>query len=176
MRALPCAMIGMTAAAWVAAVAWTGGLRLNTTSSMPRGLWHVAAPDTGPRRGEIVSVCLPEGETARQGLERGYLMAGFCESGTQPLLKPVGAVAGDTVTIRPGGVLIVNGAASGEVQAMRQDSAGRPMARVAEGTYQVAPGEVWLLSQHVPNSWDSRYWGPVPVTSVQGIAHPVLVW
>jgi type IV secretory pathway protease TraF len=39
----------------------------------------------------------------------------------------------------------------------------------------VPPGQVWLLSGHDSRSFDSRYFGPVPVANVQGVARPVWV-
>jgi type IV secretory pathway protease TraF len=41
--------------------------------------------------------------------------------------------------------------------------------------YHVPGDTVWLLSAHDPRSFDSRYFGAVPVASIQGIAHPIWV-
>jgi type IV secretory pathway protease TraF len=52
-------------------VAGAGGLRVNATASMPRGIWRVEAARTRIKRGEVVSVCLarrprhPRSGTAR---------------------------------------------------------------------------------------------------------------
>jgi type IV secretory pathway protease TraF len=46
---------------------------------------------------------------------------------------------------------------------------------VASGGYSVPAGEVWLLSGHDPRSFDSRYFGAVPVTNIQGVARPIWV-
>jgi len=35
------------------------------------------------------------------------------------------------------------------------------------------PLVVWLLSGHDPRSFDSRYFGGVPVTNIQGVARPI---
>ena len=37
------------------------------------------------------------------------------------------------------------------------------------------PGEVWLFSSYSAGSFDSRYFGPVVLASVRGIARPVVV-
>ena len=43
------------------------------------------------------------------------------------------------------------------------------------GRYIVQPGEVWLFSSYSAGSFDSRYFGPVVLASVRGIARPVAV-
>jgi type IV secretory pathway protease TraF len=43
------------------------------------------------------------------------------------------------------------------------------------GTYRVESGQLWLLSGHDPRSFDSRYFGPISVSSVQAVARPVWV-
>jgi type IV secretory pathway protease TraF len=46
---------------------------------------------------------------------------------------------------------------------------------VPAGFHSVRTGEVWLLSVHHPRSFDSRYFGAVPVTNIQGVARPIWV-
>jgi conjugative transfer signal peptidase TraF len=150
------------------------GLRLNVTPSMPVGLWRMV-PDRAPlRRGEIVVVCLPDTALARVGAVRGYIPSGSCPSGSEPLVKPIAATAGDVVAVSAAGVA-VNGQAVNDTAQLAQDSAGRPLIAVAAGAYPVAPKEVWLLSGHDPRSFDSRYFGPVPEANVQGLALPIWV-
>jgi type IV secretory pathway protease TraF len=47
-------------------LAGAAGLRVNATASMPRGLWRVAATEARVERGEIVSVCPPDGAAIRE--------------------------------------------------------------------------------------------------------------
>jgi conjugative transfer signal peptidase TraF len=148
------------------------GLRLNTTPSMPVGLWRMVPSPSQLRRGEVVVVCLPDTALLRMGRERGYISPGYCPSGSEPLVKPIAATAGDIVAISPTGVM-VNGRAVQDTAQLSRDSGGRPLKSVPAGTYPVAPGEVWLLSGHDPRSFDSRYFGPVPAANVQGSALPV---
>src|SRR5881296_3871198 len=83
------------------------GLRLNLTGSLPVGL-YVAAGGT-PVRGALVLVCLPP-EVAAFASARGYVpRGGACPGGVLLIGKPVLAIAGDTVTVTPTG-LLVNGA------------------------------------------------------------------
>ena len=39
----------------------------------------------------------------------------------------------------------------------------------------VAKGEVWVISSYNPLSFDSRYFGPVPVSKIEGLARPLFV-
>ena len=126
------------------------------------------------RRGEIVVVCLPNTAPVRMAEERGYIPSGHCPGGSEPLLKPVAATAGDVVVVSTAG-LTVNGRAVQDTAPLVQDSAGRPLRPVPAGAYPVAPGEVWLLSGHDPRSFDSRYFGSVPGANVLGVAWPVWV-
>lgn len=152
-----------------------GGLRINGTASMPQGLWHVGAPVAPFRRGEIVTLCPPpETLLFREAVARGYLPAGRCPGGSQPLVKPIAAIAGDLVTVSAAGVA-VNGAPVPGTVLMAWDGAGRPLSPFPAGVYRVAPGAVWLLSGHDSRSFDSRYFGPVPASNVQGVARPLWV-
>jgi conjugative transfer signal peptidase TraF len=159
---------------WTLAIAWLWGIRVNDTASMPRGLWQVRAVVAPLRRGEFVTLCLPDTVPIREAVARGFLPAGTCAGGYEPLVKPVAAVEGDRVTVTPSGVAVDGQPLAHTTQLMR-DSAGRPLRPVAPGVYQVMPGQVWLLSGHDPRSYDSRYFGPVPTANVLGVARPLWV-
>lgn len=172
--AITCGSLGVLTIATLA-TANVVGLRVNTTASMPRGLWRVIQRARPLRHGDIVTVCLPDIQQVRQGAERGYIPTGGCPGGYEPLVKPIAAVPGDTVDVSTGdGVSVNDEPVSGTVQLAR-DSAGRVLKAFPPGAYPVAPGEVWLLSGHDPRSFDSRYFGPVPAANVQGVAQPVWV-
>jgi type IV secretory pathway protease TraF len=69
------------------ALAGTAGLRVNATASMPQGIWQVEAPGARIGRGEIVSVCLPQSPALNEAAERGYIPAGACPGGHEPLVS-----------------------------------------------------------------------------------------
>jgi conjugative transfer signal peptidase TraF len=175
-RRLPIALaLGVTLTGLALLGAGAAGLRVNATASMPRGLWRVA-PAAGPiPRGAIVSLCLPPGPLLRLALRRGYLSAGLCPGGVEPLLKPVAAISGDVVRVTVTGIA-VNGAPLPNSAALQEDSAGRPLSPVPPGLYQVRPGTVWLVSTYAARSFDSRYFGAVPVSAVHGAAQPAWVF
>jgi len=148
------------------------GLRLNTTTSMPRGLYRSVGGTVAP--GAWVSVCLPS-EIARFGVERGYLGAGSCPNGTEPVLKVVAAVAGDVVQVRGDGVA-VNGELLAHSRPLERDRGGRELAAYSVAARTLAPGELWLHSPFEERSWDSRYFGPVPSTCVTDVVAPLVTF
>jgi type IV secretory pathway protease TraF len=82
------------------------GLHVNHTVSMPIGVWR-SHPYTRPlKAGDVVAVCLPQTDLIRR-----YIGPGSCANGLEPLLKIVGAVAGDTVVLDASGAS-VNGCLS----------------------------------------------------------------
>jgi len=153
--------------------ALTGGIagyRINLTSSMPLGIWKESK---AIHRGSYVAACLPsDTKVARLAIERGYLPAGQCPGGIAPLLKQIGAIPGDTVTLTDEQIWI-NEILLHDSRALSEDSAGRPLFPYPRGTYQVPPNEYWLFATNLPKSFDSRYFGPVPESSILTSLVPV---
>jgi len=166
-RAIGAAALFFLALIIVGGIGYAAGLRVNTSSSIPRGLWIEITPGKIVR-GDIVVACLPPDQ-----IQRRYLGAGFCETGLEPVVKLVVAVAGDAVEVTDDGVS-VNGYLLPNSSPMRRDGAGRPLLR-ATGFSIVPPGSVWLVVER-PDSFDSRYIGPVPVDYIKGTATPLAVW
>jgi len=82
--------------------AW-GGVRLNSTGSLPLGLYHVStAADAN-----LVEFCPPEPFFAAISCTE-YRNQGNCPDGDNPLLKPIVARPGDVVVLSQSG-LQVNG-------------------------------------------------------------------
>lgn len=170
-RARTFGIVAISTAAAIAAAFGAGhaiGLRVNFTESAPVGLWRVHPVDT-VARGELVEVCPPSLPIVTVMADRGYLDPGDCPAGVLTLLKPVAAASGDTVSIRNGHPVEVNGHALPDTEPMPAIP-GWP-----DGTYTVDEGHIWLLSTYSAGSFDSRYFGPVPVANVRGRAAPVLV-
>ena len=166
-RVLP-VIAGASAAIWLGAAL---PVRVNRTSSAPLGVYAMhRTSDVG--RTDLVVICLQD-SIAALGRARGYLSAGTCPSGTTPILKQVVAVAGDEVEFQRD-VLAVNGQIIDRTQRHSMDSLGRPLESLPFGSHIVRDGEVWVLAIHRERSWDSRYFGPVPRSSIVGIARPLL--
>lgn len=164
--------IALAAAILIAIGEAFGVLISNTDSAAPAGIYRVVS--RGCARGDLVAACLPIA-VAEQGLARGYLRTGGCTGDTEPVDKIVGALPGDIVDIEPGSVSI-NGKRIAHSATASHDSAFRPLSHVEWGKHVVAANEIWLFGFNDRRSWDSRYFGPVPIASVRGKLQPVFTW
>lgn len=121
--------------------------------------------------GELVEACLPNA-VARYGIERGYLASGACPNDAEPVIKLVGAIAGDRVDLSSS-IIRVNGVALPGSTTLRRDSRGRLVQTLRPGTYETEATQIWLFGLHDARSWDSRYFGPIPRQSLIGAVDPV---
>lgn len=142
------------AVVWLAlalALVFGAGLRFNPTPSLPKGIYRIVPG--APEKNDFVSFCL-EGEFAERALERGYLEPGSCPSGLRPLLKRLAGLPGDFVEPSAFPIRSV-------------DSQGRSMSpALVPGV--VPPGMALVLADH-PGSFDSRYFGFVPLDSLRRV-------
>ncbi len=166
------ATIAIAAALLIAVGNALGVLISNTDSAAPAGVYRVVSAKF--QRGDLVAACLPIA-IAKEGLAHGYLRTGACTGNAEPVGKIVGALPGDIVEIEPGWVA-VNGMRFMRSAVATRDSAGRPLSHVAWGSHRVAAGQVWLFGFNDRRSWDSRYFGPIPLASVRGGIKPVVTW
>lgn len=144
------------------------GLRINASPSLPVGLYIT----TTDARANLVEFC-PAAPFASLSLMRSYRESGACSDGGAPLLKPVVARAGDGVELSPRGIS-VNGMLLPNTAPLSNDTKGRPLQSWPFGRYVVAPGTVWVASSYHPRSFDSRYFGPIPVRSIRAHVRPIL--
>ena len=147
---------------------------MNESPSLPIGIWLVSPLDRDLRRGDIVSFCPPDTLAFREAWRRGYLSAGHCEGGYEPLLKPVAAVAGDRVSGTDAGISI-NRRLIANSKSLNRDGLGRTLPSPEAHDVFVAKGEVWVISSYNRLSFDSRYFGPVAISSIEGLARPLFV-
>lgn len=137
-------------AALILVCCWYAGLRVNLTPSLPQGVY--ALRHGAPGKGDFASFCL-EGAFADLARERGYLAPGSCPSGLRPLLKRVTGLPGDAIP--------------GDLAIRSADSLGRSMpSALPEGV--IPPGMALVLADH-PGSFDSRYFGLVPLDALQRV-------
>ena len=153
---------------------WAFDLRVALTdSSCVPGIYH--AVNREPSRGDLVLVCLPE-DVARFGLERGYLARGHgCGDDIEPVGKVLAALPGDAVEIAPKFVAI-NGRPWTNTATLLRDSRGNPITHLSWGTRRVQSGQAWLIGASDAHSWDSRYFGSVPLTSIRAALEPIVTW
>ena len=133
----------------------------NASPSVPVGLYRLSSRPS--QTAALAIVRLPEplrilAET------RGYLGKGAL------LIKPVVAGAGDTVC-RHGSLVTINGRAA--ARANLSDAKGRPLPAWS-GCFRLGPHDIFVLSAD-PDSFDSRYIGPIDRAHVVGFALPIWV-
>jgi conjugative transfer signal peptidase TraF len=126
---------------------------------VPVGLYWIATAEPG--KGEVAVIRLPNA-LRTLAAARGYLAA------TALLIKPVAAIMGDLVC-RHGATVTINGQAA--AHASTADGLGRPLPHWT-GCITLTAGKVFLLST-APDSFDSRYFGPIDSARVLGAAHPI---
>ena len=143
------------------------GLRVNTSPSLPIGLYKITADGTG----SLVEFCPPE-PFAALSLVRGFRSAGSCPDGGAPLLKPIIARPGDLVEISSRGIA-VNGVLLANTAPLTQDSRGRPLKTWRYGSFVVATRTVWVASSYNSHSFDSRYFGPISTLRIRDRLRPL---
>ncbi len=157
----------------VAVCGVVAGARVNTTRSIPVGLYRATgAPVT---KGAYVFFCPPPRAPFDLARARGYISAGPCRGGYGHLMKRVAAVHGDVVRIADDGVW-VNGQLLAHSAQRGADRAGQPLPRYVFGPSPLGPGEVLLMSDGSPTSFDGRYFGPIPRACIQTVIRPVMTW
>ncbi|WP_084355801.1 S26 family signal peptidase [Novosphingobium lentum] len=133
----------------------------NASASAPIGLYSVSPIDQ-PTTGQLVAISPPP-HWARWMAERHYLPVGV------PLLKHAAALPGQLVC-RAGRAVSVDGGVI--AFALSRDRLGRPLPDW-QGCHQLRNDEIFAVNAAVPDSFDGRYFGPLPARSVIGAASPI---
>ncbi|EDB8709743.1 conjugative transfer signal peptidase TraF [Salmonella enterica subsp. enterica serovar Schwarzengrund] len=155
------------------AVCYAAGGRVNTTKSIPVGLyWTTSA---AVEKGAYVLWCPPKAGVFDDAKERGYIGAGFCAGGYGYMMKRVLAAKNDTVTVTDDGVR-VNGELLPLSKPIKADSAGRPLPRLKADRYTLGNSEVLLMSDVSATSFDGRYFGPIKLSQIKTVIRPVITW
>lgn len=134
---------------------------VNESPSVPRGL-YLRAPGAPVARGVLVAVPQPPAAQA-------YL-ASLGAPGEMRLIKRVAGVGGDRVC-REGRVIDVAGT---RVGLLARDRRGAALSGWS-GCRRLASDELFLLGD-TQASFDSRYFGPVRVSDVDGVFRETLTW
>jgi conjugative transfer signal peptidase TraF len=161
--------VAILIATLAAATRSNGLIFIATDSSCSLGIYQIVHKSL--TRGGLVEACLPN-TIADYGLARGYLTSGQCPNGAEPVIKVIGALAGDRVDLSTEEIR-VNGLPLPQSSTLLRDSRGRAVRTLPRGSYETTADDVWLFGLHDVRSWDSRYFGPVPVNAVLGAAEPV---
>lgn len=151
------------------------GLVFNFTHSAPFGIYrHAEEPTLATRKNSPYAFFCPDqrwpGLRNNPNTRRSL---GTCPDGFAALLKPVVAWPGDVVTTSPAGVN-VNGEPVLNSSPLTRDSLGRELHPFPYGTYEVPEGQIWVVSSYSSRSFDSRYFGPVPLRTVREWVRPFI--
>lgn len=133
----------------------------NASKSVPIGLYAIA-----PIRKLLVTnlvVVMPPEPLAVFLADGGYLPLGI------PLIKPIVALSGQSIC-RHELIVSVDGIEVGA--ALDHDRRGRALP-VWQGCRVIRLDEVFLMSRYEPASLDGRYFGPIPLSAVVGLAEPL---
>lgn len=151
------------------------GVVFNFTPSIPRGLYETIGVPGTKQPGLYILFCPDQrwpGFSNNPNYRKSYL--GNCPDGEEALVKPVSAWPGDVVTTTSIGVA-VDGAIIHNSMPETKDALGKELHPYAYGNYTVPPGQVWVISSYSPRSFDSRYFGPIPVSSIRTWLKPLIV-
>jgi conjugative transfer signal peptidase TraF len=133
----------------------------NASESVPVGLYRLQ-PVLRWSVTELVAIKPPEPLGTFLDLN-GYLPIGV------PMLKRILALPGQTVC-RTGLAITVDDIEIGH--ARERDGRGRPLP-VWQGCRLLLTGEIFVMNWQSPDSFDGRYFGPIPASAVIGQAIPV---
>jgi conjugative transfer signal peptidase TraF len=157
---------------------YSGGARINRTHSLPKGLYWVV--DREPRRGDLVAFWPADTPEMREARRRGYIIPGVYNIGPDGqgyglLLKKLAAVPGDMVSITDAGV-IVNGVLIPNTVPLRCDNIGDPLPVLRFENRRLTEGEALFISDHLPRSYDARYFGVQEMRQIVEVVTPVWTW
>ena len=152
---------------------YSAGARVNTTKSIPVGLYWLSEQPV--EKGAYVVFCPPPLGVFDDAKERGYIGAGFCPGGYGLMMKRVLAAKDDQVAVTAEGVT-VNGQLLPLSAPLTFDKAGRALPRYQSDRYTLGNAELLLMSDVSGTSFDGRYFGPINRNQIQGVIRPVITW
>jgi conjugative transfer signal peptidase TraF len=165
--------IALITAFLILAIAYGAGIRINTTKSIPLGVYWITGEPVA--KNSYVIFCPPPEQFFLEAKTRGYLATGFCDGELGYMMKKVLAAKGDTVLFDVSGVQ-VNGEILPFSSRFITDKFGRAMPAPATGQHTLKDDDLLLMSDVNPKSFDSRYFGLVNSKQIKSVIKPVLTW
>ena len=158
----------------LAVVMARAGIVINITPSYPRGLYTGESLQAGQRVKvkDMVLVCPDTANPAiMKALDLNIFPAGGCAGGIAPLIKTVEGLPGDYVE-REDNLITINGRTFRGCPVMHPQLFPLP---VGPGyRHRLADQEYWLMSDYNPDSFDSRYFGPITKDQIRQILQPLV--
>lgn len=148
------------------------GIRINTSKSFPPGIYIVSKANSY-NKNDLVLFCPPNKAVIQDAIERGYIDTGRCDSGTVPIIKRIVGMSGDYVEFTPA-VKINNSELPGSIR-LKVDGENRALPQLPPFT--VSINSFFAYSDYAPrNSFDSRYFGDVPMENILGNIRPLVLF
>jgi conjugative transfer signal peptidase TraF len=149
------------------------GLLMNYSDSVPLGLYRRMPSDSANRAISYAGFCLPRA-TANAAIQAGLeVVQGACPAGLAPVLKPVICPSPEHPLTYDAQGFSFNGN-------LLPNTAPKPFsrtgARLEHFPYGAYTSGTWAVSDFNPNSYDSRYFGPVAPDAIRFYAKPVWTW
>lgn len=132
-------------------------LILNTTASVPRGLWLKV--DGLPKKGDFVQVPI-EAFSSTEWVPPEYFRKNIWDK-NKPFLKKVAGISGDLIKQSDNGLISINGVPFPDSAPLSHDRGGRFL-KAFSLPVTLAYDEVWLMSDS-PFGFDSRYLGTAKI-------------
>ena len=142
------------------------GFIWNMTPSVPTGLYRYSEPFTGSskQRGAYAVFCPPDNAVVRRARQSGFIASGPCPGGFIKLIKKIVGMPGDTIEID--GLVCINRFPL--PHSTITSLWGNP-AFAKKKTIRLGEDEVWVMSDYNDQSFDSRYFGALKITSLSNI-------
>ena len=153
------------------------GARINRTNSLPKGIyWAVSKP---PERRDIVTFWPSDRAEMKLARARGYIPHGVYNQnhgvGYGLLMKRYLGLPGDVVSVTDEGVFI-NNALIPNTKPLDRDNIGDPLPRFRIAEYRLKDHEALFISNHLPRSYDARYFGVQETRQIVEVVVPVWTW
>jgi conjugative transfer signal peptidase TraF len=140
-------------------------LVINTSPSVAPGLYLRTSEE--PAVGRLVDFCIPPAA-------RVYVLGRTGNSGENwYILKPIVAGPGDRIDTT-GDWLVINHQRIAPMPPPR-DSSGRSLP-VWRDSRSLGPDEFFVFSGRIPNSFDSRCYGPIARSEITSVRQPLITW
>lgn len=154
--------LGLGVASWCFA---DRQLVINTSPSVPPGLYVRSGEP--PRVGVLIDFRLPDAAHRYVRSRTGE------EASNWYILKSIAAGPGDRVDTT-GSSLFINGRAMAPMPPAF-DGAGRALPSWRENRV-LGPDEFFVFSARIPNSFDSRCYGPITRREIASVRRPLVTW
>lgn len=164
-------LLGGAALLGLAGLLGLTGARINTTPSIPVGLYWTSTQAVA--RGAYVQFCPPPEPIVERAKIRGMIAAGFCPGQYGFLMKRVQAIGRDSISLSNAGVT-VNGQRIPSSSIPVNDASAWPCYLLQPRRLQ--SDEVLVMGEHHPYSFDSRYFGPLRLSQIRTVIVPVITW